>query len=255
MLTSAQMVTLMVRISPLNLSTPGFIYSCFCGDIAGCFSPDAGSSQVFQDNLWCFCQWFPCVNLNTAKIQTKQQKLVKKCCVFILSVVLHIYSAVRFEHTCAIFPDFSLRWILQDLSSRCSSLPLWQRETFYPRLLNETLPSSAADRHNIASQHQVARRTAVVDRSTTVGPVHMCRGGGRADEASRWRRLFQSRLSARDPTSCWVSFIKPSLSCVWTSDSSGGEKCGIHLALRSTRLRGPQEVCGSWYEGPEKAEQ
>lgn len=47
MLTSVQKAALMVRVSPLNLSTSGYIYSCFYGDIAGCFSQEAGLSQVF----------------------------------------------------------------------------------------------------------------------------------------------------------------------------------------------------------------
>lgn len=159
-----------------------------------------------------------------------------------------------------------LRWTLRsrsdrsgsfclDLSSCCGSLPLWQRETFYPRLLNETLPSSAADRHNIASQHQGRPPHGCGRPQHHRGGPSTCAEAAGQTKLRSWRRLFQSRLSARDPTSCWVSFIKASLSCVWTSDSSGGEKCGIHLALRSTRLRGPQEVCGSRSEGPEKAEQ
>lgn len=40
-----------------------------------------------------------------------------------------------------------------------------------------------------------------------------------------------------------------SLSCVWTSDSSEGEKCGIHLALRSNQLVGQEGICRSWCGG------
>ncbi len=76
----------------------------------------------------------------------------------------------------------------------------------------------------------------------------------RADEASQWLNLhFQqvvSDLAVSERSHILLSLIyKASLSCECTSDSSGGEKCGIHLALRSGQLVGAEEVCGSGYGG------
>lgn len=137
---------------------------------------------------------------------------------------------------------------------------------------------TAADIPNIATQHQVCspyscgsplphrgpwglptlahrgeRELVVVGvggvcEAATDGAVHRLVVG-----VSSWvfisRRLSKTKLSVRDPTSCRGSFLRRAFSCVWTSDSLDGRKCGIHLALRSSKLEGTEEIFGSGYGG------
>lgn len=114
-------------------------------------------------------------------------------CTFILATGLNTFTAN---------PPVAPALFCLDLSSCCGSLPLWQRETFYPRLLNETLPSSAADRHNIASQHQGRPPHGCGRPQHHRGGPSTCAEAAGQTKLRSWRRLFQSRLSARDPTSC-----------------------------------------------------
>ena len=125
----------------------------------------------------------------------------------------------------------------------------------------EPNPSCAGSRGR-SSQHYHStpgtRSTVAVGHSSTVGPGACPRphttGRDEAshrptDRISTSSRLFQTRLSARAAASCWVSFIKPSPGCVCSSDSSEGEKCGIHLALSSGQLVGTEQICRSGWGG------
>lgn len=76
-----------------------------------------------------------------------------------------------------------------------------KKPSFQTDRLTETLPRTAADLHNIATQHRVAGHTVVVHHSSATavgapGPVHMCRGHSGQME-------LRSDRNVRSPAGCF----------------------------------------------------
>lgn len=166
--------------------------------------------------------------------------------------LLHIMVKTLFRSLCLFLS--SLYWMLL-------LLLLWWRKYFILEYWMKPCPhlqSTVADLHNTATQHQVARHTVVVHHSTTAGP----RGPSTCAEAAagRWgfaltdriflsSRLFETKLSGRDPTSCWASFIRRASAVLRRGEmwnSFGPQE-------RSDRWGGGN--MWEWVRGPEKTEQ